>query len=114
MIHERLYEKLKEVARKKDMIYYSELAELLGMPFETEADRNELFRKIGDISTSEHDQGRPMLSVVVVHKSTSSEIRMPGKGFFKLASDLGVWNKGIKDKFFFDELGKVHEYWSQH
>ena len=55
-----------------------------------------------------------MLSAVVVHKHSSSDPRMPGKGFFKLASDLGVWNSGTKDKFFSDELGKVYEYWSQH
>lgn len=84
------------------------------MPFETEADRNELFGKRVDISTFEYTQGRPMLSAVVVHKPSSSDPRMPGKGFFKLASDLGVWNSGTKDKFFSDELGKVYEYWSQH
>ncbi|MEW6043069.1 MAG: hypothetical protein AB1608_02290 [Thermoproteota archaeon] len=110
-----MYEKLKDVARKKDMIFYSDLAAGLGMLFDNEAERNAVAADLGDISIFEHSQGRPMLSVIVVHKPTSSEPRMPGKGFFKLARDLGVWNgTGTKEKFFANEINKVYDHWSQH
>lgn len=70
---------------------------------------------LGDISILEHSQGRPLLSAIVVHKPTSSEPRMPGKGFFKLAREHNIWDgKGTKEKFFFNEIRKVHDYWSQH
>jgi hypothetical protein len=110
-----MYEMLKNVARKNSFIFYSDLATSLGIPFETEADRNVLRDDLADISIFEHSQGRPMLSAVVVHKPTSSEPRMPGKGFFRLAREQNIWNgKGTKEKFFFDEIKKVHDYWSQH
>ncbi|WP_179369090.1 hypothetical protein [Candidatus Nitrosotenuis sp. DW1] len=110
-----MYEKMREVARANGMIFYSDLAAGLGMTFETEADRNVLRDDLADISIFEHSQGRPMLSAVVVHKPTSSEPRMPGKGFFRLAREQGIWDgKGTKEKFFFEEIKKVYEYWSAH
>lgn len=115
MVNSRMYEKLKDVARKKGMIYYSDLAAGLGMLFETEADRNVLRDDLGDISIFEHSQHRSMLSAVVVHKPTSLNPRMPGKGFFRLAREQRIWDgKGTKEKFFFDEIKKVYDYWSTH
>lgn len=115
MVNSRMYEKLKDLARKKEMVFYSDLAASLGMSFDTEADRNVFKNDLGDISILEHSQGRPLLSAIVVHKPTSSEPRMPGKGFFKLAREHNIWDgKGTKEKFFFNEIRKVHDYWSQH
>lgn len=44
MINGRMYEKLKDLTRKKEMVFYSDLTASLGMSFDTEADRN-VFKK---------------------------------------------------------------------
>ena len=50
-------------------------------------DRNRMAEILDEISTSEHHQGRPLLSVVVVQTETGR----PGKGFYKLATHLGLY-----------------------
>lgn len=114
MIDKRIYEKLKEIARNRSKIHYNELATLFGLPFETSDDRNKLYQKLGDISAFEVENGRPMLSAVVVHEPSFDKLQMPGEGFFKLAIELGRWDgKGKKEKFFYDEIKKVWDYWSK-
>lgn len=115
MINKRIYEKLKEIARNRSIIHYKELATLFGMPFENSDDRNKLYDELYEISTNEHLEGRHMLSVVVVHEPSFDILQLPGDGFFKLAIDLGKWNgEGKKEKFFYDELKRVWDYWSKH
>ncbi len=115
-MNREIYKFLKEVAKKrkgeKGIIYYSDLANEFNLPFENSEDRNKLFELIGEITQFEFDNGRPLLSVVVVHKD---DTRMPGDGFFKLACDLEVWD-GKEDRliFFGKELNKTHNYWSNH
>jgi hypothetical protein len=114
MVDKRLYEKLKEVAQNRGKIHYKELATMLGMPFETNEDRNQLYHKLGEISRNEHLEGRPLLSVIVVQQSSLGKLQIPGKGFFELAIELGRWDgKGKMEKFFYDELKRVWKEWSQ-
>jgi hypothetical protein len=77
---------------------------------ESQADRTEIGKILGEISTREHNDGRPMLSVVVVQ----SETLYPGKGFFNLARELDLHHGEDDLAFFVKELKKVHEYWKQH
>jgi hypothetical protein len=56
----------------------------------------------------ENAAGRGMLSVVVVHKH--GDMR-PGPGFFVLGQVLGYDTKDL-EKFWIDQLKKVHEFWS--
>jgi len=62
-----------------------------------------LFHLLGQISTSEHEAGRAMLSAVVVSKDDT----LPGPGFFDLAKRLG---HSFMDpvQFWSVELKKVH------
>ena len=68
---------------------------------------DQLAHMLGEISTAEHEAGRGMLTVVVVHKHGD---QMPGPGFFRLAGSLG---HGTKDReaFWIGELEKVYAAW---
>jgi hypothetical protein len=104
MMHQALYEKLKEVARAGDKIPYSELAKLVRL------NRRRLGPPLEEICRYEHEQGRRMLSAVAVYKQSG----IPAKPFFDLARTLGIY-KGNNDlEFFTDELHEVHNYWSSH
>ena len=103
-MHQGLYEKLKEVAQARDKIAYSELAESVHL------NRRRLGPPLEEICCYEHEQGRPMLSVVAVRKQSG----IPAPPFFGLARRLGLY-KGANDlEFFTDELHKVHACWSSH
>jgi hypothetical protein len=109
-IHEKIYERLKDVARESATITYSEIAPLAALNLENPAHRNMLGEILGEISTYELENNRPMLSSIVVH----SDDRLPGEGFFILARFLGKYHgQGeIADmEFFVDQVKRVYSYW---
>ncbi len=112
-INQVIYDRLKELARKKDLITYGEIAPLVDLNMENPDDRNKMATLLGEISTYEHNDGRPMLSSIVV----LAESRVPGEGFFKLARELGI-HYGNKEQdnsdFFALESKKVFNYWENH
>jgi hypothetical protein len=79
---------------------------------EREFDRAEIGRILGEISTFEHENGRPLLSVLVVHKASGYE----GDGFYKLCEDLGFgdWQKLKRERKKFDKVQKKRcwDFWS--
>jgi len=105
-----LYDRLMEVARAGKTITYGEIAPMLNLNMESQADRTEIGRILGEISTREHNEGRPMLSAVVVRKET----QYPGEGFFNLARELGLHHGNDDLAFFVEELKRVHAYWKTH
>ena len=89
------------------LIAYSDLvAETRSLDLEPQDDR--LAHLLGEISTAEHEAGRGMLTVVVVHKHGD---QMPGPGFFQLARSLGHDTKD-REAFWIAELEKVYGVWS--
>lgn len=56
-----------------------------------------------EISTREHEQGRPLLSAVVVRPSG-----VPGGGFFRLAGELGRTGSDRRSVWA-DEVSRVYE-----
>ncbi len=109
-MHEGIYEKLKEVARTATVTYYSAIAPLAGLDMDSPNDRYKIGAILDDINQHERELSRPMLSAVVVHKDTL----MPGQGFFTLARALGLFIGNDRDKFYIQELRKVHDYWASH
>ena len=96
-----------KVASNQRVIAYSELvAEIRTLDLEPQGDR--LAHMLGEISTAEHEAGRGMLTVVVVHKHGD---HMPGPGFFQLARVLGHDTKDL-EAFWIGELDKVYGAWS--
>jgi len=108
-MHQGIYDRLKSVAQSGTTITYSEIAPLADLDMSNPAHRNEIRRILGEISAFEHRLNHPLLSAFVVHQ----EDNMPGKGFFALAKELGVYD-GLDDlQFFVTELKKVHDQWRE-
>jgi hypothetical protein len=109
-IHQAIYDCLKDVARKGNLITYHEIAPLARLNMENPGDRNKIAEILGEISTFEHENGRPMLSAIVV----LAGIGYPGEGFYTLARQLGTYH-GHADldemEFFVKETKRVFNYW---
>lgn len=74
------------------------------------ADRGKIGEILGHISRYEHENGRPLISSVVVSRSMEQ-----GDGFFKLAEELGLEIGKIKNgkMFEYDMINKAHNFWSK-
>src|SRR5215813_1269490 len=108
MLHQKIYERLKEVARNGDIVPYSQIAQLDGLNMENQGDRNRLAHILGEISVYEYENGRPLLSAVVTFK----DIPYPGSGFFEIArenTDYRGHSEMENLEFFTLELKRVHE-----
>jgi len=108
-MNEKIYDRLKQTAKAGLVTTYSEIAPLAGLDMGRQDDRNKIAEILGEISTHEHRQGRPMLSVVVIHK----ENNIPGQGFFTLARELGLFGDDNEFMFFVRELRRVHDFWKR-
>jgi hypothetical protein len=96
-----------DVARRKGRIAYSELVEKIHA-IDIEAHDPRLFHLLGEISTEENNEGRGMLTAIVVHKSGDMQ---PGPGFFELAKSLGKDTTDIL-ACWVKEFNHVHDYWA--
>lgn len=79
---------------------------MVGLDLENPAHRNDPAHMLGEISRRENENGRPLLSAVVVLQDTFR----PGKGFFTLARELGL-HSGDDEAFFSEELKRVWDTW---
>ena len=95
------------VAARGEVITYSELVDKIST-CRLEPHSPQLAHMLGEISTEEHQSGRGMLTVVVVHKHGDL---MPGSGFFELACSLGH-HVDDREEFWVNELKRVYEIWS--
>lgn len=101
-------EVLVERAKVRGAIPYSELVgRVHAINFSAHDPR--LFHALGEISTSEAQAGRGMLSALVVHKEGDMQ---PGPGFFELAKSLGRNTSDVL-RFWVEEFKKVHTYWGK-
>ena len=101
-----VYDKLKEVARQKQMITYKELAAAAGLDWNKDYGQcRQIFPILKEICTAEVEQEHPMLGVVVVRQDTG----MPGAGFFALARELGCYQGGTDYSFWLAEREAVIE-----
>ena len=107
-MNEVLYEKLKEVARSRQTTFYSDIAPLADLDMDNPHDRQVIGQLLGEISSFEHEHGRPLLSAIVVSMQEYS----PGKGFFGLARELGLFNHNNEDDYWVEERDKVWDYWA--
>jgi hypothetical protein len=90
---------LAENACRRQLMAYSE----------TGLNRNVVGKLLDDINRSEHEHGRPLLSVIVVHKGET----MPGEGFFMCARDLGRYQEGQdRAAFVREERAAVFKAWA--
>ena len=113
---DKIRRKLIEVAKRPGLIFYTELFGPYGLDMGNPDHRNNIAATIlGKISEKEHEEGRPLLSVVVVHKDDYR----PGTGFYSMMIDLGIIGGGKisdeqKDNLFSEHAKAVYEYWKNH
>ena len=98
---------LKEYARRKDTVAYSEFVKKIHSN-QLEPHDVRLIGLLGEISTEESTAGRGMLSALVVVKDEN----MPGSGFFELAKQLGYDTKN-HDTFWAEEVNRVYAAWNK-
>tara|TARA_Y100000034_G_scaffold121309_1_gene165360 strand:- start:25 stop:408 length:384 start_codon:yes stop_codon:yes gene_type:complete len=124
MINEKVYEILKEYSRKNEFITYSDLNKKcnLNLDFDNVEDRNKIAKILGDISTHENKNNRPLLSALVIltpRKTSSFSTRAPpisrtspAKGFYNLVHRLKLKEPGETDEIFWiKEVGRCNQYW---
>lgn len=105
---EMIYERLIDIARNKIVIYYEDLAPLVGLDMSLPPDRKRIGEYLDEINQHEHNTGAPLLTAVVVQKNT----KFPGQGFFKLARAWGLFSGNDEITFYVNELKKVYTYWA--
>jgi len=110
-IKNEIRSKLVSCARRRHPITYSELTQSL-QTFRLAPNDPRLFRLLGEISVEEDEQGRGMLSVLVVHKGGDA---WPGEGFFELAVQRGrdVRTDRAREKVYADEMARVLDVWKK-
>ena len=96
-----------ECARSRRMIPYSDLVRQITR-IRLQAHDARLSHFLVEIASEEDEQGRGLLTVVVVHKSGDMQ---PGPGFFELAQSRGRNTSNIVECWV-DELKKVFAYWA--
>lgn len=106
-INQKLYDRLLEAARAKQTINYGSLYDFLKLPPIHSRRIQILSQLLDEISTSEHEKGNPLLSVVVVR----SDNGMPGKGFFDMAKRIRVQGAESDFDFFRSQLEAVYGKW---
>ena len=94
-------------------ISYQELSDACRLDLDMQAsqfDRAEIGRILGEVSTYEHENGRPLISAIVLSKGSLYE----GDGFFKLAEELsfGPWKYLRDNGFDMEQINSCFEFWS--
>lgn len=103
---------LVEVARRKDVVTYGQLAHDFGYTIGSTYDATQWGSLLGHLSTVENDAGRPLLSVIVVNKQDN----LPSGGFWDMAQNVGRYG-GLTPEdrvaFAINEMKNVYRYWTQ-
>lgn len=105
--------RLHAVARKQSKVTYSELCDGLRNDgiIDLEPHGTPLAWMLGQINVLEADQGRPLISSVVVHKTDDW---LPGVGFWNISKLMGL-NIGTSEadrvQFWAHEFGRCHAFW---
>src|SRR5512141_2862155 len=111
-MNEALRDKLIETAKARDTVTYGEVAPLAGLDLSRPDDRELVAGLLREICLHEHQQGRPLLAAIVVHKDDGN----PGRGFYKLAELLDRYAGGDakSDRAFLEEeQERVWDYWTR-
>lgn len=98
---------IETVRSKRKRIFYSELVSRISA-LQLDARDLRVGQLLGEISAEEHNNGRGLLSVLVIHKTGD---QLPGGQFFELAKSLGENNTEDKVAYWLKEYKKVCEFW---
>ena len=100
------------VAQHKGVTTYSGLVNScdLHLNLADKYDRELLSDMLCDICLYEHENFRPLLSVLVVNESGEYK-NLPSYSFFKFAEKLGKYRDGDHEKFAFYEKNRCYKEW---
>jgi len=88
---------------------YQEIAQANGFPLVGSYMGKVMGELVGLVSENEVNQGRPMMSSIVVSVSGK-----PGEGYYTLARELGLLHEGEDEEVFWRrECEKVYEAWKK-
>ncbi len=92
-------------------IYYEDVGNKLGLNLELQSDRLILSKTLGEISTFEHNNNRPLISSIVIYKVKNDH----GYGFYNLCEKLGLGKAtSLRNKLFgFLEMDKSKIFWQK-
>jgi hypothetical protein len=112
---DRVRRRLQQLARQERTIPYSDLVSELAAAghIHIEPTHPAVAGILGQVSVLEHEEGRPMVTAVVVHKTGDMA---PGPGFCNLARELGHTVPSGKDgelEFWSGELARCFDYWAK-
>lgn len=105
-----IYSKLIAASQSRGLVYYKEVANVLGIDTPGHHMAREVGQVLGEISEDEHRAERPLLSAVAV-----ATTGFPGDGFFNLASRLGKYAGNTtrdKKQFWIQERDQVYFEWA--
>jgi hypothetical protein len=110
VLNQNLYEVLVASARAGKTMTYTEAGEIVGLTMRNPHHRRLLGQHLGLISAFEVENGRPMLSAIVVQKGEGR--KRPGAGFDQLGEELGL-KRAVDDEAAFEarQLDEVLAYW---
>lgn len=109
MNDQAVYERLVRAARGGELVFYGELAKMLGIDMDNPHFGAQVGKVLDRINEDETAAGRPMISAIVVSRDTM----LPGTGFFKLGQELRQTNPGEDEiGFAVRQIKRVHHYWS--
>jgi hypothetical protein len=106
-----VYSEMISAARYRGVITYQAVAQIMGLPLTGSYMGHEVGQLIGEISRDEVQNGRPMLSALVVGTSG-----VPGDGFYTWAKALGRLTNDSKEAraaFWEGEKQAVYQAWAR-
>jgi hypothetical protein len=106
-MNQALYDDLVNRAKRGKIALYREVQHHAGLDMDIPADREEIGRLLGEISEYEHQQGRPLLSAIVIAKGEGR----PGRGFFNFIRSKGLLQADDEDSFWAMEIARVFREW---
>lgn len=108
-----LYDELVRLARSGGLSTYSDVSPLVGLSMDEEDDRVEIAKLLREIAIYEHNEERPMLTALIVHRGNDNN---PGEGFFSIAQEFGLFdgsrNQTSRLVFWANQVTQVHNHWS--
>jgi hypothetical protein len=106
-----VYSEMISAARYRGVTTYQAVAQIMGLPLTGNYMGHEVGQLIGEISRDEIQNGRPMLSALVVGTSG-----VPGDGFYTWAKELGRFkddSRQTNEQFWRQELEAVYATWKR-
>ena len=108
-----LYDELVNLARTQRISAYSDVSPLVGLSMTIDQDREQIALLLSEIAWHEHQNNRPMLTSLIVHKGGDNN---PGEGFFAIAKEFSLFN-GSRDpilrlEFWANQVRLVHNLWA--